>query len=227
MTGTAAVEPALDARDLYRFFHSADEETQALRGVSISVRSGELIAVTGPSGSGKSTLLGCLAGLDDPDGGQVRIAGRVLSRRSELERARIRADHVGVLFQSDNLLAHLDLEGNLRTVQRLRGGHPSGAARHEILERLGLSHRRRAHPSELSGGEAARAGLAVALVNHPDVLLADEPTGEVDSTTEAHVLSLIRDRAREGAAVLVVTHSRSVAAVADRVVHLVDGRVQP
>ncbi len=221
-----AGDAAIDAQDLYRFYHAADEETLALRGVSVTVDRGEVVAVTGPSGSGKSTLLACLAGLDEPDGGVVRIAGEIISRRPEPVRAQVRARHIGMLFQTDNLLEHLDVDANLALAQRLAGS-PSPDRRREVLERLGLGDRRRARPSQLSGGEAARAGLAVALINDPEVILADEPTGEVDSDTEASVLDLLRERARADRAVVVVTHSPSVAGAADRIVRLADGRVAP
>lgn len=215
---------ALDARDLYRFYHAGDDETLALRGVSISVRAGEMVAVTGPSGSGKSTLLACLAGLDEPDGGVVRVGGEVLSRRSETERAALRARSIGMLFQSANLIEHLSVTQNVALAQRLNGREPemNPAA---ILERLGLTKRAHARPSQLSGGETARAGLAVAVANNPLVLLADEPTGELDETSADRVLGLLRERTRSGGAVVVVTHSPSVAAAADREIQLFDGKV--
>ncbi len=214
----------LDAHDLYRFFHAGEEETLALRGVSLSVDAGEVVAVTGPSGSGKSTLLACLAGLDEPDGGVVRLAGHVLSRRPEPERARLRARHLGMLFQSANLLEHLSVEQNVVLVQRL--GRSGGSTRRTmLLDELGLATRAGAHPSQLSGGEAARAGLAVALANDPAVLLADEPTGEVDGATEAQVLRLLRRQAERGTAVVIVTHSPAVATAADRTITLSDGMV--
>ncbi len=215
---------ALEAQDLYRFFHAGDEETLALRGVSISVDSGEMVAVTGPSGSGKSTLLACLAGLDEPDGGMVHVAGHAVSRRPEPERAALRARHIGMLFQSANLLEHLTVDQNLALAQALAGTRDAGR-RAGLLDDLGISRRRHAHPSQLSGGEAARAGLAVALANNPAVLLADEPTGEVDAATEHQVLALLRRRADAGAAVVIVTHSRGVAAATDRTVELTDGAV--
>ena len=220
----AGAGPALEATNLYRFFHAAGEETLALQGVSLRVDPGEVVAVMGPSGSGKSTLLACLAGLDEPDGGMVRIASTPMSRRPEAERSALRARHVGMLFQSGNLIEHLSLEQNLAFVQRLAGAR-SRPRRDALLEELGLARRGSAHPSELSGGEAARAGLAVALVNDPAVLLADEPTGEVDALTEAGVLQLLRARAEAGSAVVVVTHSPAVAAAADRTIRLRDGRV--
>jgi putative ABC transport system ATP-binding protein len=218
------VTPALEATDLYRFFHAGDDEALALRGVSLRVEAGEVVAVTGPSGSGKSTLLACLAGLDEPDGGMVRIAGDVMSRRPEAERARLRARRIGMVFQSNNLLDHLSVEGNVALAQRL-AGRPDAARRRELLDSLGLAERAHARPSQLSGGESARAGLAVALANQPTVLLADEPTGEVDQVTAERVLHLLRATARGGAAVVVVTHAEAVAAAADRTVALADGRV--
>ena len=214
----------LEATDLYRFFHAGDDETLALRGVSLRVEAGEVVAVTGPSGSGKSTLLACLAGLDEPDGGTVRLAGETLSRRSEPDRAALRARHIGMLFQSGNLLEHLTIGQNVALAQRL-GRTVNGDRRRELLDDLGLGKRSGAYPSHLSGGEAARAGLAVALANDPAVLLADEPTGEVDATTEQQVLALLARRAEAGGAVMIVTHSAAVAAIADRTIALADGMV--
>lgn len=216
--------PVLWADSLYRFFHVGEEETLALRGVSLAVEPGEMVAVTGPSGSGKSTLLACLAGLDEPDGGTVRVAGQVMSRRPERDRAALRARHIGILFQSANLFEHLTLEQNLVLAQRL-AGRPDPARRRELLAHLGLADRAGAAPSELSGGEAARAGLAVALANNPPILLADEPTGEVDATAEARVLALLRARAAAGGALVVVTHSRAVASAAHRTIALLDGQI--
>ena len=217
-------EPALAAVNLYRFFHVGDDEVLALRGVSVSVSAGELVAVVGPSGSGKSTLLACLAGLDEPDGGQVSVDGHVLTRRSERRRAALRAQYLGLLFQVDNLIAHLDVDANLSLAQRVVGRDQS-ERRAGLLERLGLGGRAHARPTQLSGGEAVRAGLAVALVNDPLVVLADEPTGEIDAGTEESVLALLRDEAAAGRAILVVTHSEAVAATATRVVELVDGEL--
>jgi putative ABC transport system ATP-binding protein len=218
--------PALEARNLYRFFHAGDEETLALQGVSLTVCRGELVAVVGPSGSGKSTLLACLAGLDEPDGGRVMVEGRRLSRRSEAERAALRAGRIGVLFQAGNLLDHLTVAQNVVLVQRV-AGRPSPTRAAALLDALGLARRADARPGELSGGETARAGLAVALANDPAVVLADEPTGELDSASEALVLDLLQARAAAGGAVVVATHSPAVAAVAARTVHLEDGRVLP
>jgi len=219
----------LRARELYRFYRVGDEETLALRGVSLAVPSGKLVTVAGPSGSGKSTLLACLAGLDEPDGGSVYIRETSISHRPEHERSALRARHIGMLFQSANLLEHLTIRRNLELVQRIaRAGNRAGArpSVDALLDAVGLTRRSGARPSELSGGEAVRAGLAAALANNPDVLVADEPTGELDGKTEADVLRLIRDQADRGTAVIVASHSAAVAAMADEVIHLKDGQRQ-
>jgi putative ABC transport system ATP-binding protein len=213
----------LAADNLYRFFHvGGDDETLALRGVSLTVEPGELVAVTGPSGSGKSTLLACLAGLEEPDGGVVRVAGERVSRRSEHERAKLRSRLIGVVYQQANLIGHLSVDANVALAQRLRGA-ADAAWRERVLDRCGISGRSHARAAQLSGGELARAGLAVALANDPPVILADEPTGELDDATAARVLGLLRERAEAGAAVVVVTHSVAVAGAADRELRLRDG----
>ena len=219
----------LRARELYRFYRAGDEETLALRGVSLAVPGGKLVTVAGPSGSGKSTLLACLAGLDEPDGGSVYIRETRISHRPEHERSALRARHIGTLFQSANLLEHLTVRRNLELVQRIARASDRRRDRPDIdalLDAVGLIRRSGARPSELSGGEAVRAGLAVALANNPDVLVADEPTGELDGKTEADVLRLIRDQADRGTAVVVASHSAAVAAMADEVIQLKDGQRQ-
>ncbi|MFJ3171899.1 ABC transporter ATP-binding protein [Streptomyces roseus] len=219
----------LSARELYRFYRSGAEETLALRGVSLEVKRGETLAVIGPSGSGKSTLLACLAGLDEPDGGYVYVGGERVSHRPEAERARVRAQRIGVLLQSGNLLSHLDLGTNIllaRSAARSSRTPSRPPGVDELLDDVGLGTRRRALPRELAGGERARAGLAVALANAPDVLLADEPTGELDGRTEQRILDLIRGRARAGTGVLLVTHSREAVRIADRIITLHDGRIR-
>ncbi|MEU3910218.1 MULTISPECIES: ATP-binding cassette domain-containing protein [unclassified Streptomyces] len=226
--GDAGAE-MLTAHDLYRFYRSGVEETLALRGVSLSLRRGEILAVIGPSGSGKSTLLACLAGLDEPDGGYVYVGGERVSHLPEAARARVRARRIGVLLQSGNLLPHLDLAGNILLARS--AARPPRSSSHrpdagELLDQVGLGARGRALVRELAGGERARAGLAVALANDPDVLLADEPTGELDGPTEQRILDLLQDRARRGAGVLLVTHSRQAVRIADRVIALYDGRIR-
>lgn len=216
--------PALEARSLYRFYRAGEEETTALQGVSLSLGRGEFVAVTGPSGCGKSTLLACLAGIDDPDGGSVHIAGRRISHQTEPVRARIRACHIGMLFQTANLLEHLTVSQNVSLVQDLVH-RAASANRRELLASLDLTGHASAYPSQLSGGQLARAGLAVALANSPTLLLADEPTGELDSLTEAGVLELLAAVSGGGTAILVASHSPAVAGAASRTITLADGCV--
>ncbi len=222
----SSADTVLEASELYRFYHAGDDETFALRGVSLSVAAGEIVAVVGPSGSGKSTLLACLAGLDEPDGGYVSVAGTRITRRPEAERARLRARWIGVLLQSGNLLDHLSVTNNVRAAHTLvRDADRAGDDVASLLADVGLASRAHARPATLSGGEAARAGLAVALANDPPLLLADEPTGEVDEANERLILDLLRHRAESGHAVVIVTHSTRAALEADRIVHLRDGRI--
>ncbi len=216
---------ALEAHDLYRFFHAGDDETLALQGVSLRVHEGETVAVVGPSGSGKSTLLACLAGLDEPDGGWVAVAGERITRRPQDRRAQLRARRIGVLMQQANLLDHLTVAENLSIAQMFAKGRQPAQIQ-VALATVGLAEKLDSYPSQLSGGELARAGIALAMINNPNILLADEPTSEVDSANEELVLELLARRAHEGGASLVVTHSQTVAAVADRVLHLVDGRLR-
>jgi putative ABC transport system ATP-binding protein len=216
--------PVLEAIDLYRFYHAGEEETLALRGVSMRLNAGEMVAVMGPSGSGKTTLLACLAGLDEPDGGHVELMRQRLTRRPEPERAALRAAHIGILLQSGNLFDHLSVADNVRVQMRL--AHTGDEQRLDgLLASVGLTERRHALPTHLSGGEAARAGLAVALAAAPAVLLADEPTGEVDAETEGEILRLFARRSADGGATLIVTHSEALAAHADRIIRLRDGRI--
>jgi len=214
----------LEAFELYRFFHRGDDETAALRGVSLRLRAGEFVALMGPSGSGKSTLLACLAGLDEPDGGHVEVMGLRMSRRPEAARAALRARHFGILMQSGNLFEHLTVEANMRLQMSLSNQHDRQTIDH-LLEVTGLTLQRRAHPSQLSEGEAARAGLAVALSSNPCVLLADEPTAEVDASTEARIMNHLVERCRAGVAVLIATHSTAFASHADRLIRIRDGHI--
>jgi len=218
------VTPVVEAVDVYRFYHANEDETLALRGVSMHVGPGEMVALLGPSGSGKSTLLACLAGLDEPDGGYVALLGERLTRRPESQRAARRAAHVGVLLQSANLLDHLNVEQNVALPLRLAGTF-TGRRVDELVDQVGLTHRRRAYPSQLSGGEAARASLAAALACAPSLLLADEPTGEVDAQSETHLLTLLEAHRAAGGAVIVATHSDALAGRANRVVRLHAGCV--
>ncbi|MDT7537378.1 MAG: putative transport system ATP-binding protein [Actinomycetota bacterium] len=213
----------LDAQGLHRFYRRGGSEVAALLDVSLTCAPGETVAVVGPSGSGKSTLLALLAGLDEPDGGAVHVQGQLLSHRSAAAAARLRARHIGVLTQASGLLGHLTVLENVRLAASFRANR--GPRPDELVDGLGLRDVRNSTPRTLSGGETARAGLAVALAGSPDVLLADEPTAEVSNEEEESVLDLLGQwRPSDGATVL-VTHAAAVAARADRVVRLLDGRV--
>ena len=216
----------LEAEDLYRFFHPGDTEVRALRGASLSIDAGETVALVGPSGSGKSTLLACLAGLDDPDGGTVEVMGERMTRRSQEARATLRARSIGFLAQSRNLFEHLSVAENIALQLGLAGRTPTRSRIDALLEEVGLADRRGAAPTTLSGGEAARAALAVALAADPPLLVADEPTAEVDAETEARILDRLEARRRAGGAALVATHSPALAAHATRVLRIRDGRIE-
>jgi putative ABC transport system ATP-binding protein len=224
--GTAA--PVVEGRGLHRFYRRdgrLDNEVAALRDVTLELGPDEMVAVMGPSGSGKSTLLGILAGLDDPSGGSVWIGGERLSHRKPAEQARIRGREIGVLTQASGLLDHLDVLGNVVLAGSFRRPRADPAQAHDLLDRLGLTSRRHARPATLSGGETARANLAIALVGDPRVLLADEPTAEVSRAEEAAVLRLLAENRPPGSATLVVTHSPAVARAADRIVNISDGKI--
>jgi len=214
----------LRAFDLYRFFHTPESETLALRGVSLHLDRGELVALVGPSGSGKSTLLACLSGFDEPNGGYVELLGERLTRCSETERARRRGANIGILMQSRNLFPQLTVTDNIALAMSIAGKLDNDRARN-LLAGVGLADRATVLPGQLSGGELARAGLAVALAAAPRILLADEPTGEVDAVTENSILALLDEQRCAGLAVLVATHSHALAARADRTIHLRDGRI--
>lgn len=220
--GSRCVINSLEAFDLYRFYHTEDAETLALRGVSLTVRPGEILAVMGPSGSGKSTLLSCLCGIDEPDGGYVNIGGKRLTRKSEAARAAIRAREIGIVMQAKNLLNHLSVEENIRLKMWLSRKFDSKRIE-MLLEMVGLPDKRKAFPTQLSGGEAARAAIAVALATDPKILLADEPTGEVDAATEFKILQLFDQYRKKGGSAVIATHSRTFLGFADKKIQLRDG----
>jgi putative ABC transport system ATP-binding protein len=223
-TAGAAVAEVVD---IFKVYREGDTETVALRGASLSLRAGEFVTLVGPSGSGKSTLLSIMAGLTLPTAGRVMIGGRDLSRLDEPERAAVRAEKIGLVFQRDNLIPFLTAEENIELALEAPAGrrHPAGRAR-ELLEALGLDSRRGHRPHQLSGGEAQRAGIAVALANQPDLILGDEITGELDSDTSAQVMELLlRLRDESGLTLLVVTHNPALAASADRRLVITDGVV--
>ncbi len=222
------VTPAVRAKGLYHIYREREVETVALRGAELILEQASWTSLMGPSGSGKSTLLHVVAGLLEPSGGSVVIGGEDLTRLPPTERARRRRRHIGVVLQRDNLHPLLDVAGNVALPLRL-DGRPRRQVRERVrhlLGEVGLLERRRHRSSQLSGGEAQRVAVAVALAPRPRVLLADEPTGELDEATAAQILDLLEAlRAQEGAALLTVTHNPQVAARADRHLTMRDGLV--
>ncbi|MEO8468317.1 MAG: ABC transporter ATP-binding protein [Chloroflexota bacterium] len=224
--GATSLDPAIELVDVIRVYREVDVETIALRGIDLEVARGEFVAIMGRSGSGKSTLLQLLAGSDRPTAGRVIVDGIDLSRAEEDDRRRLRGAHVGIVFQSGNLIPFLNLEENVQLASGLAGRPIDRAGTHVILERVGLAGRERHRPSQLSGGEQQRAALAAILATRPPIVLADEVTGELDSTTAERLLDLLVEvHHEEHMTLLMATHDPYVAARADRIVELRDGRV--
>jgi putative ABC transport system ATP-binding protein len=221
---SSSLEPAIVARDVRKTFDKG--AVTALQSITMEVAAGEFVAITGPSGCGKSTLMHLFAALDRADSGELQVAGEDLFALSHPNR--FRRDQVGIVFQMHNLLAHLDVLGNI-TVAMMGSATRGSQAREragELLEEVGLVGLEHRRPPELSGGERQRVALARALANRPQILLADEPTGSLDSGSKALVLELMEKlRTEEQVTVVVVTHDDLTAAAADRVLHLFDGQV--
>jgi ABC-type lipoprotein export system ATPase subunit len=218
-------DTAIEATGLYHIYRETEVETVALRGADLALARGTWTSVMGPSGSGKSTLLHVMAGLLEPSGGAVMIDGQDITRLPAAERAQRRRSRIGIVLQRDNLHPLLDVADNVALPLRIDGRPPGevGARVDELLARVGLADRRRHRVGELSGGEAQRAAVAVGLAPRPTVLLADEPTGELDEATAADVLDLLASARDDGTAILTVTHNEQVAARADRRLRMRDG----
>jgi ABC-type lipoprotein export system ATPase subunit len=219
------MEKIVELGNVSRSFRRGDEVVLALADLSLSLVEGEMVALVGPSGCGKSTALNIVAAVDRPDGGSVRVCGVDVAAATEEELVTLRRRRIGMVFQAFHLVPHLTVEENIALPLAL--DHKRDAERlSELIERVGLGHRRRHYPSELSGGEQQRTAVARALVHRPRVLVADEPTGNLDSRTGADVVALLDELRRdEQAALLLATHDAKVAAVADSVLELADGRV--
>jgi ABC-type lipoprotein export system ATPase subunit len=197
-----------------------------LDGADLRVEPGEVVAILGRSGSGKSTLLHLIGGLDRPEAGRIEVAGERVDGASEQRLSALRSRRIGFVFQFFHLLPELSGEANVRLAGRVRGAHPRAAERaRDLIDELGLRDVASSLPHQLSGGEQQRFAIARALVNDPAVLLADEPTGNLDATAGADVLALLQAGAREGRAVVLVTHETAAAGIADRVLRLEDGRL--
>jgi putative ABC transport system ATP-binding protein len=223
----AGAEALVSASDLTRRYGAeSDACVRALRGVSLDVGAGNLTAVMGPSGSGKSTLMHILAGLDRPNEGRVSIAGVDITELGDTELTKLRRDHIGFIFQFFNLLPMLSAEENILLPLELAGKDVDRAWVDELTAKVGLGQRLSHRPAELSGGQQQRVAVARALVSQPTVMFADEPTGNLDSTTSAEILELLRDTVSSyGQTTVMVTHDANAAAVADRILFLADGRI--
>ena len=219
-------EPVVAATSLTRRFGEGETAVEALRGVSLQFERGKLTAIMGPSGSGKSTLMHILAGLDRPTAGRVAIAGTEVTSLDDRELTKLRRAHVGFIFQFFNLLPMLTARENILLPIRLAGGRPDPDWIDELTRKVGLADRLSHRPAELSGGQQQRVAVARALVSRPTIVFADEPTGNLDSTTSADVLELIRDSVTTlGQTTVMVTHDAHAAAIADRVLFLADGEI--
>ncbi len=222
--GVRSFRSMLEASGLVKTVGAGRAARTLLDGASVAVRAGELVAVLGRSGTGKSTLLHVLGGLDSATAGRIEIAGERVDGASPRRLAALRARRVGFVFQFFHLLPELSGEANVRLPGRVRGAHPDADARAAaLIDRLGLTPVAGLGPAQLSGGEQQRFAIARALVNDPAVVLADEPTGNLDDDSGAEVLRLLRETADEGRAVLMVTHDHAATDRADRVLHLRDG----
>jgi putative ABC transport system ATP-binding protein len=221
-THTAVVS----ARDVVRRYGDGDTAVDALRSVSLEIERGRLTAVMGPSGSGKSTLMHILAGLDQPTSGEVSVAGVDVSGLDDTALTKLRRDHIGFIFQFFNLLPMLTAAENIALPLKLAGGSPDPAWLSELIDKVGLGARLGHRPSELSGGQQQRVAVARALVSRPSVMFADEPTGNLDSTTGGEILALLRDSVDSlGQTTVMVTHDAHAAAIADRILFLADGEI--
>jgi len=213
--------------NITKVFYTEEVETHALAGVHLEIRRGEYVSIEGPSGSGKSTLLALIGLLDSPSDGSYQLNGNSVANLDISQRSRIRNREIGFIFQSFNLIGDLNVYENVELPLTYRGmSSPERKQRvHQALERVGMNHRTKHYPSQLSGGQQQRVAVARALAGSPSILLADEPTGNLDSRNAEAVMELLRDLHREGATICMVTHDPRFARHADRKVHLFDGRV--
>jgi putative ABC transport system ATP-binding protein len=222
----SAPESVVTARDLVRRYGDGETAVHALRGVSLDIARGRLTAVMGPSGSGKSTLMHILAGLDKPTEGEVSIAGVDITGLDDTALTTLRRDHIGFIFQFFNLLPMLTAAENIALPLKLAGQKPDREWIERLVATVGLQDRLSHRPAELSGGQQQRVAVARALASRPSVMFADEPTGNLDSTTSGEILALLRDSVDKlGQTTVMVTHDAHAAAIADRVLFLADGDI--
>ena len=223
-TGT----PLIEIENLTKVFYTDEVETHALAGVHLTINKGEYVAMSGPSGCGKSTLLSIIGLLDTPTDGKYQLNGATVEKLDFADRSRIRNREIGFIFQSFNLIGDLTVYENVELPLTYRDGMPGPERKRRVLEsleRVGMAHRLRHYPSQLSGGQQQRVAVARALVGDPLILMADEPTGNLDSKNGEAVMELLRDLHRNGATICMVTHDQRYANFAERTIHLFDGRI--
>src|SRR5271154_2900801 len=221
-------ETIIQIEDLTKIFYTDEIETHALSGVHLSISRGEYVAMSGPSGCGKSTLLSIIGLLDTPSGGRYTLNGKEVDNLNFGDRSRIRNQEIGFIFQSFNLIGDLTVAENVELPLTYRAGMASAERKRRVqesLERVGMAHRMRHYPSQLSGGQQQRVAVARALAGSPSILLADEPTGNLDSRNGEAVMELLQNLHRDGATICMVTHDPRFARHAERNVHLFDGKV--
>lgn len=218
----------LVARDVWKVYRTGAESVEALRGVGLDVAAGEFVAIMGPSGSGKTTMLNCLSGLDDIDAGTVAVEGEQIHALSDAKRTRHRAERMGFIFQSYNLIPVFTAAENVELPLLLAGASPREARSRadETLDRVGLGGRKDHRPNELSGGEQQRVTIARALAGRPAIVWADEPTGNLDSETAGSVIDLLRELNHDGLTLVLVTHDRAIGELATRLVEMRDGQIE-
>tara|TARA_Y100001954_G_scaffold238979_1_gene310041 strand:+ start:426 stop:1160 length:735 start_codon:yes stop_codon:yes gene_type:complete len=225
VTYTMAV--ALSCQGLWKVYEMGDEKVQAVRGIDLEINSGEMVAIMGPSGCGKTTLLNILSGIDDPSAGQVMVSGKPLFGISDDERTDLRGREMGFIFQKFHLLDVMSAVENVEIPLLLMGMNPDEARikANDALSKVGLGDRFDHRPSELSGGQQQRVSIARALVHNPSVILCDEPTGNLDSTTSSQVMDLLAELNDSGSTLVIVTHDNSIAERCSRVIRILDGRI--
>ncbi|RAH13975.1 MAG: ABC transporter ATP-binding protein [Methanobacteriota archaeon] len=218
---------ALSCQGLWKIYEMGDEKVQAVRGIDLEIKNGEMVAIMGPSGCGKTTLLNILSGIDDPSAGQVMVSGKPLFGISDDERTDLRGTEMGFIFQKFHLLDVMNAVENVEIPLLLLGMNPDEARTkaNAALTKVGLGDRSDHRPAELSGGQQQRVSIARALVHNPSVILCDEPTGNLDSTTSGQVMDLLAELNESGSTLVIVTHDNEIAERCSRIIRIVDGRI--
>ena len=218
---------ALSCQGLWKIYEMGDEKVQAVRGIDLEIKNGEMVAIMGPSGCGKTTLLNILSGIDDPSAGQVMVSGKPLFGISDDERTDLRGTEMGFIFQKFHLLDVMNAVENVEIPLLLLGMNPNEARTkaNAALTKVGLGDRSDHRPAELSGGQQQRVSIARALVHNPSVILCDEPTGNLDSTTSGQVMDLLAELNESGSTLVIVTHDNEIAERCSRIIRIIDGRI--